>query len=176
MSKEMLVVVDYQNDFVNGSLGFTGAEKLDEGIAQEMMDAAKRGDVIVVTRDTHEKNYLETREGKNLPVVHTVRGTEGWELYGKVGETAKNIYGIIYVDKNVFAMSPEDAMGLPNGIEKVRIVGLVSNICVLSQAVILQARYPEATIEVVEHLTDSFDKDLHEATMKVLGGIQVKVV
>lgn len=174
--KEMLVVVDYQKDFVDGSLGFPGAEKLDEGIASEVLNAKASGDIIVVTRDTHGGDYLQTREGRNLPIPHTIIGTEGWEVYGKTKEALDDVKDVIYIDKGSFGMHPTEAVKLPMGVEKVRIVGLVSNICVLSQAVMLQALYPEATVEVVEYLTGSSDNGLHEAAMKVLEGIQVKVI
>ena len=77
MAKKMLVVVDYQNDFVDGALGFPGAEKLDHGIAQKIKEFAERGDHVVVTLDTHYDNYLDTREGKALPVPHCIEGTHG---------------------------------------------------------------------------------------------------
>ena len=79
-----LFVIDYQNDFVDGALGFPGAEKLDEKIAAKVR-AYGKGHVLF-TRDTHFDNYLETREGKNLPVRHCVKGTQGWQVYG---ETAR---------------------------------------------------------------------------------------
>lgn len=82
--KRGLFVIDYQNDFVDGALGFQGAELLDEKIASKVRSYGQGN--VWFTRDTHFENYLETREGKNLPVVHCIRGTKGWEVYG---ETAK---------------------------------------------------------------------------------------
>ena len=79
-----LFVIDYQNDFVDGALGFPGAERLDEGIAEKIR-SYEPGHVIF-TRDTHEENYLETREGKLLPVQHCLRGSSGWALYGKTAQ------------------------------------------------------------------------------------------
>ena len=85
MSK-LLVVVDYQNDFVNGSLGFPGAEALEEPICRKIEEYKARGDDVAFTFDTHGEDYLETQEGKNLPVTHCVRGMPGWELYGRVAD------------------------------------------------------------------------------------------
>ena len=76
-----LFVIDYQNDFVDGALGFPGAEKLDEKIAAKVR-AYGKGNVLF-TRDTHFENYMDTREGKNLPVKHCIKGSFGWEVYGE---------------------------------------------------------------------------------------------
>ena len=174
--KKVLFVIDYQNDFVDGALGFPGAEKLDEKIAAKIR-AYGKGHVFF-TRDTHFENYLDTREGKNLPVVHCIKGTHGWEVYG---ETAKALAEAEApgIDKLVFGMDvtdPATAAVLPETADEIELVGLVSNICVVSNAVVLQSKYPEATIIVDASCTDSFDKELHEKVLDVLEGFQVKVV
>ena len=171
-----LFVIDYQNDFVDGALGFPGAEKLDEKIAAKIR-AYGKGHVLF-TRDTHFENYLSTREGKNLPVVHCIKGTKGWEVYG---ETAKALHDVEApgIDKLVFGMDvtdPATAAVLPEDAGEIELVGLVSNICVVSNAVVLQSKYPEASIIVDAACTDSFDKGLHEKVLDVLEGFQVKVV
>ena len=171
-----LFVIDYQNDFVDGALGFPGAEKLDAAIAAKVR-AYGQGKVLF-TRDTHFENYLDTREGRNLPVVHCVRGTPGWEVYG---ETAKALAEVNAgaIDKLVFGLDvtdPATAAVLPASADEIELVGLVSNICVVSNAVVLQSRYPEATIIVDAACTDSFDKDLHSKVLDVLAGFQVKVI
>ena len=171
-----LFVIDYQNDFVDGALGFPGAEKLDEKIAAKVR-AYGKGQVLF-TRDTHFENYPETREGKNLPVVHCIKGTEGWQVYG---ETAKALAEVEApgIDKLVFGMDitdPATAAVLPEKADEIELVGLVSNICVVSNAVVLQSKYPEATVIVDASCTDSFDKTLHEKVLDVLEGFQVKVI
>ena len=171
-----LFVIDYQNDFVDGALGFPGAEKLDEKIAAKIREYGK--DHVLFTRDTHFENYLSTREGKNLPVVHCIKGTQGWEVYG---ETAKALQEVEApgIDKLVFGMDvtdPATAAVLPASADEIELVGLVSNICVVSNAVVLQSKYPEATIIVDAACTDSFDKTLHEKVLDVLAGFQVKVI
>ena len=174
--KRYLFVIDYQNDFVDGALGFPGAEKLDEGIAARIRSYGKGH--VLFTRDTHFENYLSTREGRNLPVVHCVKGTPGWEVYG---ETAKALAEVEAkaIDKLVFGMDISDpaiAAVLPETADEIELVGLVSNICVVSNAVVLQSKYPEATIIVDAACTDSFDKALHEKVLDVLSGFQVKVI
>ncbi len=171
-----LFVIDYQNDFVDGALGFPGAEKLDEKIAEKVRAYGK--DHVLFTRDTHFGNYLETREGRNLPIVHCVKGTEGWQVYG---ETAKALQEVEApgIDKLVFGIDvtdPATAAVLPEKADEIELVGLVSNICVVSNAVVLQSKYPEAAILVDASCTDSFDKGLHEKVLDVLEGFQVKVI
>ena len=171
-----LFVIDYQNDFVDGALGFPGAEKLDAAIAAKVR-AYGKGKVLF-TRDTHFENYLDTREGRSLPVLHCVKGTKGWEVYG---ETAKALAEVEAkaLDKLVFGMDitdPATAAALPEAADEIELVGLVSNICVVSNAVVLQSKYPEATILVDAACTDSFDKGLHEKVLDVLEGFQVKVL
>ena len=171
-----LFVIDYQNDFVDGALGFPGAEKLDAGIAAKVREYGPGR--VFFTRDTHFENYLETREGRNLPVPHCIKGTFGWECYG---ETARALAEVKApgIDKLVFGMDvtdPATAAVLPETADEIELVGLVSNICVVSNAVVLQSRYPEATITVDAACTDSFDKALHEKVLDVLEGFQIKVI
>lgn len=171
-----LFVIDYQNDFVDGALGFPGAEKLDAKIAAKVRSYGKGK--VLFTRDTHFENYLETREGRNLPVVHCIKGSEGWQVYG---ETAKALEEVEApgIDKLVFGMDvtdPATAAVLPETADEIELVGLVSNICVVSNAVVLQSKYPEATIIVDAQCTDSFDKSLNEKVLDILTGFQVKVI
>ncbi|MBO7251950.1 MAG: isochorismatase family protein, partial [Oscillospiraceae bacterium] len=129
-------------------------------------------------RDTHYDDYLSTREGKNLPVVHCIKNTPGWEVYG---ETARALGEVEApgIDKLVFGMDvtdPATAAVLPESAEQIELVGLVSNICVVSNAVVLQSKYPQATIVVDASCTDSFDKALHQKVLDVLEGFQVTVI
>ena len=171
-----LFVIDYQNDFVDGALGFPGAEKLDEKIAAKVRAYGK--DHVLFTRDTHFENYLDTREGKNLPVKHCIKDSFGWQVYGQTKAALEEVEAKA-IDKLVFGMDvtdPATAAVLPETAQEIELVGLVSNICVVSNAVVLQSRYPEATITVDASCTDSFDKNLHEKVLDVLTGFQVKVI
>ena len=170
-----LFVIDYQNDFVDGALGFPGAELLDEKIAAKIR-AYGKGHVLF-TRDTHFENYLDTREGRLLPVTHCIKGTKGWELYGETAVAVAEV-GAPAIDKLVFGMDvtdPATAAVLPAHADEIELVGLVSNICVVSNACVLQARYPEARIIVDAKLTASMDPSMHEKVLDVLEGFQVKV-
>ena len=171
-----LFVIDYQNDFVDGALGFPGAENLDAKIAAKIRQYGQGH--VLFTRDTHFENYLSTREGKNLPVVHCVKGTPGWQVYGETGKALEEVQAPA-IDKLVFGMDvtdPATAAVLPEQADEIELVGLVSNICVVSKAVVLQSKYPEATVIVDAACTDSFDKRLHEKVLDVLEGFQVRVI
>lgn len=171
----ILVVVDYQNDFVDGALGFGGAEKLDAGIAAKVREygAGK----VFFTRDTHTENYLNSREGRNLPVLHCVKGTHGWEVYGETKKALEEV-GAVGFDKEAFAMfiTPEINALLPDEVETVELVGLMSNICVLSSTVVFQCRYPQAQMIVDASLTGSFDPVINEKCLDVMESFQVKVI
>ena len=174
--KNYLFVIDYQKDFVDGALGFPGAEKLDEKIAAKVRAYGKGR--VLFTRDTHFEDYLTTREGRNLPVVHCVKGTPGWQVYGQTAKALKEVEAKA-IDKRVFGMDvtdPATAAVLPDQADRIELVGLVSNICVVSNAVVLQSRYPEASIVVDAACTDSFDKGLHEKVLDVLAGLQAQVI
>ena len=203
---KLLVVVDYQKDFVDGALGFEGAELLDGKIAEKIKKYADEKEMIVATFDTHYDyarigvdgkvpSYLNTREGKALPVEHCIIRTSGWDMYGKTREAYKAASALTStheIYKESFGVSPFNMMGLRdllnaqrlrfarNGkdikVESIELVGLVSNICVVSNAVVFQAAFPEAQIIVDTNCTASFDKEKHDATLKVLEGLQVQLI
>ena len=174
--EKYLFVIDYQKEFVDGALGFPGAEKLDAAIAAKVRAYGKGR--VYFTRDTHFENYLQTREGRNLPVTHCVKGTDGWQVYGDTANALAEVEAPV-IDKLDFGMDisdPSIAAVLPETADEIELVGLVSNICVVSNAVVLQSKYPEATIIVDASCTDSFDKTLHEKVLDVLAGFQVRVI
>ena len=162
--KKLLFVLDYQADFVSGAPGFPDAETLDEGIARKVR-ACGEGNVFF-TRDTHAPEYLPTREGRNLPVEHCMKGSDGWQVYGETGKALEET-NAIGIDKTAFGMSPEELLELPDPgeVASVERVGLVSNICVLSNAVLRRSRYPEARMIVDGSLTASFDPSLNDAAL-----------
>lgn len=171
-----LFVIDYQKDFVDGALGFPGAETLDAGIAAKVR-AYGPGHVFY-TRDTHFETYLDTREGRLLPVVHCLRGSEGWQLYGETRRACEAVQAPA-IDKPAFGMDLSDPAVqavLPAEADEIELVGLVSNICVISNAVVLQSKYPNARITVDAALTASFDPVLNEKALDVMEGFQVQVL
>ena len=165
---KLLIIIDYQNDFVDGSLGFPKAKELDERIVEKI----KQYDDIIFTMDTHDENYLTTLEGKNLPVKHCIKGTKGWEVYGKTSEYVSKAIKVF--EKPTFP-SLELANYLKNkNYDEVELCGLVSNICVLTNVVMVKSALPNAHIIVDKSLTASFDEDLNNKTFDILKGIYVE--
>lgn len=173
--KKILLVVDYQVDFVSGALGFAGAELLDRPIAEKIKEYGKGN--VFYTLDTHFDNYLDTKEGKNLPVPHCIKGTAGWEVYG---ETKQALFDAdaVCIEKRSFGIDLTDGTlsKLPRAVDSVEIVGLVSNICVISNAVILNTLYSDAEITVDAALTASFDDMLNKEALDVMSGLQINVI
>lgn len=172
MMKKLLVVVDYQKDFVDGALGFAGADRLDAVIAAKVRAYRAAGDDVVVTYDTHGADYLQTQEGAKLPVPHCIKGTDGWQLFG---ETAAAVAGCPAFEKPTFGSAALFDYLRENAYGSVELCGLVSNICVISNAVLAKAACPEAEIIVDAAATDSFDKELNAAALDVMAGLQITV-
>ena len=171
-----LFVIDYQNDFVDGALGFPGAEKLDGPIAAKIREYGPGK--VLFTRDTHFENYLNTREGKLLPIAHCVKGTHGWQLYGQTAVACEEV-GAKAIDKLVFGMDvtdPATAAVLPEQADEIELVGLVSSICVVSNACVLQSKYPEARIIVDAACTAGLTEEMNEKVLDVMENFQVKVI
>ena len=181
---KLLVVVDYQKDFVDGALGFPGAEKLDAGIAARIRCYSQNGDYIVQTMDTHQADYLTTREGKHLPVKHCVADSVGWETYGETSKAIAEVEGsprFRRINKATFPVHPRDMMELlawigENEITHIEFVGLVSNICVISNLCVFQGAFPLAQTMVSPELIASFDPKAHEAVLEVMRTLQVELL
>ena len=174
--KRGLFVIDYQNDFVDGALGFAGAELLDEKIASKIREYGEG--CVWFTRDTHFENYLETREGRNLPVVHCVKGTDGWQVYGETA-VALNEVNAKAIDKLVFGMDvsdPATAAVLPESLDEIELVGLVSNICVVSNALLLRAYLPDTPIQVKSVACAGTTPENHQSSLNTMRSCQIDVL
>lgn len=169
-----LVVVDYQVDFVSGALGFEGAEKLEPIIARKIEECRKDKGTVIFTLDTHGENYLETSEGRKLPVVHCVDGSEGHKLYGKIAECVQK--DDIVIKKPAFGSTELMNLLMERGFDKVELCGLVTDICVVSNAIIAKAALPEAKIIVDSNACGSGNKEGHERALDVMRGVQIDVV
>ena len=172
--KKALVVVDYQIDFVNGALGFAGAELLDPLIVGKINECRKDGGKIIFTFDTHTEDYLNTAEGRKLPVTHCIKDTEGHGLYGEAAKCVKPEDTVI--EKPSFgSLELIDVLRSEN-FDEVELCGLVTDICVVSNAVIAKAALPEARVAVDSKACASFDKDKHNAALEVMKSVQVDVI
>ena len=182
--KRLLIVVDYQVDFVDGALGFEGAELLDERIARKIDEYRDAGDSICFTYDTHHADYLETQEGQKLPIPHCIEGTEGYELYGQVAERLHDSDSVFR--KPTFGSSALferliERQGVAVSVgslpyESIELVGLVSNMCVLSNAVIARTACPDVPIIVDASCTLAPDPAMHEKALDIMEGLQINVI
>ena len=169
-----LVVVDYQNDFVNGSLGFAGAELLEPIIVGKIEEYRKKGGRIIFTFDTHGEDYLETSEGRKLPVKHCIYGTEGHKLYGKVADCLCE--DDIVITKGTFGSLELANLLKDMKFKEVELCGLVTDICVASNAIIAKAALPESRIVVDSRACASFDIEKHKAALEVMKSVQIGVI
>ena len=173
--KQLLLVVDYQKDFVDGALGFPGAEKLDGPIAAKIAAYHAAGDDVAFTLDTHQENYLHTQEGRKLPVPHCLMNTDGWQLYGETGKSMDKSRDMV-VCKPTFP-----SLWLGNWLkeqcyDRIELVGLVSYMCVLSNAVVAKAALPEAELAVDAACTAGPDPRLHQNALELMETLQITVV
>lgn len=179
---KIFMLIDYQNDFVSGSLGFPKATELDHRIAQRIRQARLNGETIICTMDTHGDDYLQTQEGKKLPVPHCLYPSDGWQVFGesrKALEESSGSPSIHYVKKTTFGS--ERLIQLLKDIAgaepcRIEIGGVVTNMCVISNAVIAKAALPEADIVINSELCASFDEHLHNAALSVMASMQMTVI
>ncbi len=170
--KNYLIVVDMQNDFIDGSLGTKEAEAIVERVADKIRSFD--GDVIF-TRDTHEEDYLETQEGKRLPVVHCVRGSAGWQI--REGLTAIRYCTVI--DKPTFGSTELGILlarrDLEEMIGSVTLVGLCTDICVISNALLIKAFLPETPILVDAACCAGVTPESHRRALEAMKMCQIKI-
>lgn len=172
--KKFLIVVDIQNDFVDGALGTPEAQAMVENAADKIKSFDGE---IFVTFDTHHENYMNTSEGKKLPVPHCIKGTDGWQLNDKIAEVLK---GKKYseVEKITFG-----SVELPELIKKaageedftIELIGLCTDICVVSNALILKANFCDKEISVNSSCCAGVTPETHEAALKTMQMCQINI-
>lgn len=175
--KRILIVVDMQNDFIDGSLGTPEAEAIVDNVVTKINTYPR--DCVYATRDTHQENYLQTQEGEKLPVVHCIEGTHGWQL----NERVKAALGsAVVMNKPSFgSLELADRMamefaGLPAEACEIELVGLCTDICVVSNAIILKARLPEVKISVDAACCAGVTPESHAAALQTMRMCQIQVV
>ena len=173
MSK-LLIVIDVQNDFVNGSLGSNEAQAAIPAIKAKIKAYSDAGHKIIFTRDTHGEDYLQTPEGIALPVVHCIKDTHGWQIYDNI-DADVNVAD--YVDKPNFGWQYWDDTFVNNGdFTEVEIIGLTTDICVISNALILKALNPDVSITVDSACCAATTPQAHEAALTVMRSCQINVI
>lgn len=169
---KILIVVDMQNDFIDGTLGTEEAVK----IVNPVVDKIKAFDgLVLATRDTHYKNYLETQEGKLLPVEHCVKGTKGWEIQEEITKLIKTepvdkvTFGSEKLPKVIQQMTEEE------DLESITLIGLCTDICVISNAMLLKAFFPEIPIIVDASCCAGVTVESHKRALEAMKVCQIRI-
>ena len=173
--KKILIVVDMQNDFINGALGSAEAVAIVDNVVDKINNFT--GDIIA-TYDTHGENYMETLEGKNLPIPHCIKGTEGWKLNEKV-QKALNSKGYMAIEKPTFGsvdlIQYIKEKYNTNNIE-IELVGLCTDICVVSNAILLKANFLETKVSVDANCCAGVTPESHNSALTTMKMCQVNVI
>ncbi len=173
--QKILIVVDMQNDFVEGALGTKEAMEATDRAVQKL----KHFDgIIYATLDTHYQNYLHTAEGRKLPVVHCVRKTYGWRLHEKI---LNALMGRKYnlIEKETFGSTKlvdEIEKWKKKGEIEIELIGLCTDICVITNALLLKTSFPEVRIAVDADCCAGVTPELHEAALKVMSSCQIDII
>lgn len=173
--KKVLIVVDMQNDFVDAALGTKEAVAIVPSVIHKIESYA--GELVIATRDTHRENYMETSEGKHLPVPHCIRGTEGWEIREDVAEVLNKVnakvmdkltFGSVELAEKMVELSKEDNL-------EIELIGLCTDICVVSNALLLKANLPEAVIKVDASCCAGVTPQSHQAALTTMKMCQIEI-
>ena len=162
-----LIVIDMQNDFIDGSLGSKEAVEIVPAVKEKINEYRANGDEVIFTRDTHHENYLDTNEGHYLPEVHCIENTEGWEI-------REGLYfdGAEIINKPSFGYTGWKE----RSFEEIEIIGLCTDICVVSNALILKALFPEIKISVDPKCCAGVTPDSHNAALETMKMCQIEII
>ena len=174
---KVLCIIDMQNDFIDGALGTKEAQAIVPNVAKKLADARVSGDKVIFTRDTHKADYLHTQEGTRLPVAHCIKGTPGWELNPKVQKALKDkTYHILEKPTFGSVKLPEYIKEQYNPAElDIELIGLCTDICVVSNALLLKANFPETDISVDASCCAGVTPQSHNAALETMKMCQITV-
>lgn len=170
---KLLIVVDYQKDFVTGALGFEGAERLEKEILRLIKAYREEGGEVVFTKDVHGKDYLHHEEGRNLPIPHCIKGSGGEDF---VGEIQKEADGALVFEKPTFGSSALFDYLRDKDYSIVSLCGVDTSICVFANAIIAKTALPDAHIQVYSSACGCGDPKAEEAAYKAMSRLQIEVV
>ena len=168
---KLLIVVDMQNDFIDGALGTMRARRILPAVRARIAAAREAGEEVVFTRDTHGEDYLLTQEGKKLPVPHCVRGTPGWEIADGLVQEGDRVF-----DKPVFGSVELGAFVRDGGYLSAELVGVCTDICVVSNALLIRAFAPETEVCVRESCCGGTSEEAHREAISVMRCCQVGIL
>lgn len=168
--RKALVVVDMQNDFIDGALGTKAAQEMLPRMAEKLAAEQAAGTALVFTMDTHGADYLQTQEGKKLPVEHCIRGTAGWQIADALQPF---VHGAQIAEKPAFGST--DLPALLADYDEIELAGLCTDICVISNALILKAFHPEKIIAVDASCCAGVTTESHANALAAMKMCQVDV-
>lgn len=196
--KKILIIVDMQNDFVDGALGTAEAQAIVPKVADYIRNHADKNTVLLVTKDTHSSNYAETLEGKNLPVAHCIQNSYGWELNPAIQEAIYDTRGKYHsfdsyfpyisdhiiekpsfgsVDLQNLLYLLDDETGMQSGdIAEITLMGLCTGICVLSNAILCKATLPEVPVNVVADCCACVTPNSHNTAIEAMKLCQINII
>ena len=166
---DILIVVDMQNDFISGALGTAEAQAIVENVADKIKNFEGK---VIFTRDTHEDNYMDTQEGKNLPVSHCVVGTDGWQIHPLLAPFAREV-----IDKPTFgSVTLAHLISAMTNVESITLVGICTDICVISNAMLLKAFMPEVPITVDASCCAGVTPESHKTALAAMKSCQINII
>lgn len=175
---KLLVVVDMQKDFIDGSLGTKEAVAIVPKVVAKIQEYKENGDTIIFTKDTHDDNYMSTQEGKKLPVPHCVKGTDGFKICSEIRDAlAIDAYKIY--EKRTFGSSKlakDLAEGMYADMEDITLVGLCTDICVISNAMLFKTFLTETPIRIDAGCCAGVTPESHENALKAMAMCQMEIV
>lgn len=175
--KNILIVVDMQNDFVHGALGSKEAVAIVPAVVDAVREAERRGDTLIFTRDTHKNGYLDTQEGRNLPVPHCIEGEKGWEI---IDELQKYAQRSLIIDKPTFGSRVLGEklyeLSLLAEICSITFIGLCTDICVISNAMLTKAFLPEVPLRVIAGCCAGVSPESHERALEAMAVCQIEII
>ena len=171
MGKRLLIVVDMQKDFIDGSLGTAEAKAIVPRVASRVREYTEAGDEVVFTMDTHFQDYLDTLEGKKLPVSHCQKGTSGWELCGELAGIAGRRF-----EKGTFGSLECMEYAAKGAYASVELIGLCTDICVISNAMLIKAFNPQLPIQVNASCCAGVTPESHQNALKAMEMCQIDVI
>ncbi len=168
---KLLIVVDMQKDFIDGCLGSKEAQAVVEPVREKILRYRQAGDLVIFTRDTHGEDYMDTQEGRNLPVPHCIKGSSGWAIHDRLPVEDSPV-----VDKPSFGSTELAHLvsGL-EGIESIELVGVCTDICVISNAMLLKAAVPEVLVEVDPACCAGVTPESHETALRAMAACQIRI-
>lgn len=169
---KVLCVIDMQNDFIDGALGTKEAVAIVDKVKEKIALYRKNGDRIIFTRDTHTENYLSTAEGKKLPVPHCIKGSEGWQISSEL-----DTEGCEIIDKPTFgSYELAEAVAQTENLEEVELLGLCTDICVISNAMLIKAKVYETPVTVDGTASAGVTPQSHRNALESMKMCQINVI